>query len=59
MKIVGDQSITYGRHFDDTCQITSWITRDSIDSLKTFFKDDMLKEDWLTVMKLKKVFGIV
>lgn len=56
IKLMGDQHITYGRHFDDKDQIVSLQTRDSIDSLKTFFRDEMQKEDWALVMKLKKVF---
>jgi translation initiation factor 5B len=49
----------YGRHFNDTDQITSLITRETIDTLKEHFRDDMTKEDWQTVLKLKKIFGIV
>lgn len=46
LKLSGDSNITYGRHFDDTNQIVSMITRESLDSLKAFFKDDMQKSDW-------------
>ena len=48
----------YGRHFDDNSQIVSFITRDSIDALKEFFKDEMTNDDWRTVIKLKKAFEI-
>ena len=48
----------YGRHFDDTNQIVSILTRDSIDSLKEFFKDELSKDDWKLVIQLKKMFGI-
>ena len=34
VKIANDGSAVYGRHFDDQSQITSLITRDSIDELK-------------------------
>jgi hypothetical protein len=34
VKIVGDSQITYGRHFDESNQIVSMISRDSIDALK-------------------------
>ena len=59
VKIANDGSAVYGRHFDDKAQICSSLTRDSIDDLKTYFKDEMRKEDWVTVIKLKKVFNIV
>jgi translation initiation factor IF-2 len=50
--------IMYGRHFDHTNQIISRISRDSIDCLKEVFKDEMSKEDWKCVMKLKKVLSV-
>lgn len=58
IKIQNDGSVAYGRHFDETNQIVSFITRDSIDLLKQNYRDDMQKEDWVTVLKLKKIFGI-
>ena len=58
VKIAGDTSITYGRHFDDTNQIASILNRDSIDALKQYFKDDLNKDDWKLVIQLKKMFGI-
>lgn len=59
VKIVTNDAITYGRQFDDASEIMSMISRDSIDSLKQFFADDMLREDWMLVMKLKKVFKVL
>lgn len=58
IKLMGDTHIQYGRHFVDTDQIVSLLSRDSIDALKEFFVDEMKREDWMLVMKLKKVFGI-
>ena len=40
----------FKRHFDDSNQIASIINRDSIDSLKQFFMNDMTKEDWKLVI---------
>lgn len=40
----------FGRHFDDTNQLVSYITRDSIDALKVYFKDDLNKDDWKLVI---------
>lgn len=59
VKIVNDGSVQFGRHFDDKSQITSWLTRESIDVLKDHYRDEMSKDDWITVMKLKKIYGIV
>ena len=59
VKIANDGSAVYGRHFDDQSQITSLLTRDTIDELKQFFADEMKREDWMTVIKLKKIFNIV
>ncbi len=39
VKITTDGSVCYGRQFDDTCQIVSHITRDSIDLLKESYRD--------------------
>jgi hypothetical protein len=36
----------------------SRLTRESIDALKNHFRDDMTKDDWRLVIKLKKTFGI-
>jgi len=58
VKIVGDAAISYGRHFDDTNQIASILTRDSIDALKQYFKEDLNQDDWRLVIQLKKMFGI-
>jgi hypothetical protein len=49
----------FGRHFDESNQIVSAITRDSIDALKQYYKDDMTKDDWKLVIQLKKIFGIM
>jgi translation initiation factor 5B len=50
VKITGDSSITYGRHFDESNQIVSTINRDSIDALKQYFKDDLSQDDWRLVV---------
>ena len=48
----------YGRHFDHQDQLVSHISRESINALKAFFKDEMSLDDWNLVRKLKKVFGV-
>eukprot|EP00299_Pterocystis_sp_00344_P016828 c8442_g1_i1.p1 GENE.c8442_g1_i1~~c8442_g1_i1.p1 ORF type:complete len:1152 (-),score=401.33 c8442_g1_i1:68-3523(-) len=52
------QQYTYGRHFDDNDFYISKLTRRSIDVLKENFRDDLDKEDWLLVKKLKVDLGI-
>ena len=51
-------SVLYGRHFDHKYQLMSHISRGSIDCLKQHFKEQMRKEDWLLVIKLKPIFKI-
>lgn len=58
VKITNDGSVVYGRQFDDSAQIVSKISRDSIDSLKQFYRDEMTKDDWVTCLKLKKILQI-
>ena len=58
IKVSGESQVMYGRHFDDTSQIVSILTRDSIDALKTYFRDELSQDDLKLIMKLKKLFGI-
>lgn len=53
-----ESSRLYGRHFDFNDNLVSRITRESINSLKEFFADEMTKDDWRLVIKLKKTFKI-
>jgi len=57
--IGGDAPKLYGRHFDENDVLVSRITRDSIDILKEYFRDDMTKEGWKLVVELKKIFEIM
>lgn len=45
----------YGRHFDHKDDLVSKITRKSINVLKDMFRDDLTKDDWRLVVRLKKV----
>ncbi|CAI7893108.1 unnamed protein product [Closterium sp. NIES-53] len=62
MKIVGvnaeEIQKSYGRHFDSDDELVSRITRNSIDLLKENYRDDLSREDWILVVKLKKLFDI-
>jgi len=57
--IGGDAPKLYGRHFDENDVLVSRITRESIDILKEYFRDDMTKEGWKLVVELKKIFEIM
>ncbi|CAD7974055.1 unnamed protein product [Amoebophrya sp. A25] len=50
--------IVLGRHFSVTQALYSKITRQSIDTLKAHYKDEMSQDNWKLVVTLKKVFGI-
>lgn len=47
-----------GRHFQETDQLVSRISRASIDVLKESFRNDLSKDDWALIVKLKAVFNI-
>ncbi|KAJ1645876.1 eukaryotic translation initiation factor 5B [Coemansia asiatica] len=49
---------TYGRQFDDNDQILSHMSRKSIDVLKSTFRDDLSKEEWMLVKQLKGPLNI-
>lgn len=53
-----EQQKMYGRHFDDSDELVSKISRKSIDLLKENFKDALEKEDIILLKKLKAVFKI-
>lgn len=59
IKVVGEPNIAYGRHFDCNDRVYSRITRESIDVLKDYFRDEMTNEAWKVVIHLKKVFSIL
>ena len=48
----------YGRHFDYRDDLVSRISRKSIDVLKNMFRDELGRDDWRLVVKLKKTFNI-
>ena len=51
--------MTFGRQFTAEHALYSEISRQSIDTLKKYFKDEMTNEAWKLVIKLKKVFSIL
>jgi translation initiation factor 5B len=49
----------YGRHFNHEDMLVSKISRESIDAVKNYFRDDMQKSDWHLMVELKKTFKIL
>jgi len=59
VKIDAVTSVAYGRQFDLTYDFYSRVSRRSIDALRDFFKEDVSKDDWQLLIKLKKMFGVI
>ena len=51
-------NIAYGRQFDHTNTLYSRISRESLDTLKEYYRDDCTKDDLMLIVKLKKLFNI-
>lgn len=48
----------FGRHFGERDEIVSKVTRQSIDILKETFRNEVTKEEWLLVKRLKPILNI-
>ncbi|KAK6173778.1 hypothetical protein SNE40_017178 [Patella caerulea] len=48
-----------GKHFTAEDMLVSKISRDTIDVVKNYFRDDMQKNDWMLILELKKLFEII
>uniref|UniRef100_A0A914CAC0 Eukaryotic translation initiation factor 5B n=1 Tax=Acrobeloides nanus TaxID=290746 RepID=A0A914CAC0_9BILA len=55
----GDAPKMYGRHFTHEDILVSRLTRESIDVIKTYFRDDLSKSDWQLVVQIKKLLSIL
>lgn len=53
-----NKNIAYGRQFDHNNMLCSRISRESLDVLKEYYRDDCTKDDLMLIMKLKKLFKI-
>lgn len=58
MRIGGQSSVSFGRTFDESAQICSWITRKSLDALKEYFRDEVSQEEWKLCKLLKAKYKI-
>ncbi len=50
--------ILYGRQFDSSTELYSKISRESIDLIKQYFRDEISKDDVKLLSKMKKIFDI-
>lgn len=48
----------YGRQLDEKDTLYSLISRQSIDTLKEFYRSDVTNEEWALIKKLKGLFDI-
>ncbi|XP_077975285.1 eukaryotic translation initiation factor 5B-like [Styela clava] len=55
----GEPPKMVGRHFEETDILVSKISRDSINALKDWFREEMQKPDWQLTIELKKLFEII
>ena len=58
IRISGESNAAYGRHFTHLDQLISEISRDSVNELKTNYRDDMDKTDWLLIINHMKKLNI-
>jgi translation initiation factor 5B len=49
----------YGRHLEEKDTLYSAISRQSIDTLKEFYRNDVSQDEWRLIVTLKKEFDIV
>ncbi|XP_078683623.1 eukaryotic translation initiation factor 5B-like [Branchiostoma floridae x Branchiostoma belcheri] len=55
----GETPKLFGRHFDEKDILLSKISREGIDAIKDWFREDMTKSDWQLMIELKKIFQIM
>ncbi|KAL9600047.1 MAG: hypothetical protein Q9219_003417 [cf. Caloplaca sp. 3 TL-2023] len=58
VKIEGPNQPMYGRHLEEKDTLYSMISRQSIDTLKEFYRADVSNEEWALVKKLKGLFDV-
>jgi translation initiation factor 5B len=58
VKIEGPNQPSYGRHLEETDTLYSMIDRRSIDTLKEFYRDEVSKDEWNLIKKLKPLMNV-
>lgn len=56
--IANQPNVIYGRQFSASDLLYSSLTRESIDALKAYFKEQVSDEEWQLVIRLKKILSI-
>lgn len=59
VKIEGPNQPLYGRHLEEKDTLYSHISRESIDTLKKYFRTDVSQDEWKLIVHLKKEFDIL
>lgn len=59
VKIEGPNQPLYGRHLEEKDTLYSHISRESIDTLKNYFRADVSMEEWKLIKQLKESFDIM
>ncbi|MCJ1458126.1 hypothetical protein MMC28_008497 [Mycoblastus sanguinarius] len=58
VKIEGPNQPMYGRHLEEKDMLYSLISRQSIDTLKEFYRNDVSNDEWVLIKKLKGLFDV-
>jgi translation initiation factor 5B len=58
VKIEGANQPLYGRQLEEKDVLYSMISRQSIDTLKEFYRTDCTNDDWHLMRKLKPLFDV-
>lgn len=58
VKIEGPNQPLYGRQLEEKDTLYSLISRQSIDTLKEFYRSDVSNDEWLLIKKMKPLFDI-
>ncbi|KAF2450294.1 hypothetical protein P171DRAFT_468665 [Karstenula rhodostoma CBS 690.94] len=59
VKIEGPNQPLYGRHLEEKDTLYSLISRESIDTLKNYFRADVTMDEWKLIKQLKESFDIM
>ena len=59
VKIEGPNQPMYGRHLEEKDMLYSLISRQSIDTLKEYYRADVSNEEWTLIKKLKGLFDVI
>jgi translation initiation factor 5B len=58
IKIEGANQPMYGRQLEEDDPLYSQISRNSIDTLKEFYRDEVKQDEWKHIIDLKKLFDV-